>query len=577
MKYLKSIENRLNDDKKDILKHIFKPVVVATPLSDSRRNVCILPDGEIRSYGKLYVERFPCYKQGKVAYLSSKDCGLSWEINYSHGKMNSCTYIENGDIYITSCDSVNNYEGAETGLYVYRSKIGPDDPEPEVIKLCDERYIDAFLPVQSKFSSRVWFTAQHNGGPVFFYSDDYGINWEKREIINPNKFTPVFPHKGARWCIKSGTEPQVVELSKDNLLMIIRTPMDCFYKSYSYDGGDNWTIPEPTDFYGTNTTAYMLRLSDGRIVAFWNNTKPLPQPNLKNMPDVSERIVAGMGEYGFTNRDAAHVAISDDGGKTFKGYREVLLNPIRNNEDFRYIGGVKDSADKSVHQFQAYELPFNKVLVSIGQNIVSRRLVIFDLDWLYETSSKEDFMLGTGNVTTHTYLKSVGGCHYAEVGNGHCAFNRITSAYPVPDPEGGYGEVIKVSKSENPDLISNITGIAWNFPVSHKGRVSVNVKIEEKQARFILTDRWYNVCDPYVHVQSPFWFEIDKTDTGDGFAKVDIDYDTIAKYATVYINGEFAFNVNMTTECPVGISYIVMQCAADGDSNGFYIKSLEKN
>ena len=576
MNYIKNLENKLTDEQKDVLKHIYEPTVVATPLSDSRRDVCILPDGEIRSYGKLYAESYFLSKQGKVAYLSSKDCGLSWEINYSNGKMNNCTYIENGDIYLSTCDKYGNYSGYETGLYVYRSKIGPDDTNPEVIKLSDEPYIDTYLPVQSLFSNRVWFTTQLNSIPVFFYSDDLGVTWIRREISMTDSFKTTFPHKGLRWCVKSGAEPYVVELSKDTLIMIIRTPLDCFYKSYSYDGGDSWTTPEPTDFYGTNTTAFMLRLSDGRILNFWNNTKPLSQPNLKNMEEVGERVANGMGEYGFTNRDVSHVAISDDGGKTFKGYRELLLNPIRNNADYRYTGGVKYSADKSVHQFQAFELPFNKILVSVGQNIASRRLVIFDLDWLYETSRKEDFLFGMCNVTTHTYLKSVPGCHYAEVGNGHCAFNRITSAYPVPDPEGGYSEVIKVSKTENADRVSGVSGVAWNFPTSQKGRVTVNIKIEEKQARIILTDRWYNVCDIYAAYQSPYWFELDKTDTGDGFAKVDIDYDITTRSATVYINDEFLFDVKMTTECPVGINYLIMQCATDGDSKGFYIKSIKK-
>ena len=47
----------------------------------------------------------------------------------------------------------------------------------------------------------------------------------------------------------------------------------------------------------------------------------------------------------------------------------------------------------------------------------------------------------------------------------------------------------------------------------------------EKQARFVLTDRWYNTCDPYAGIQSPFWFELDVADTGKKFTKVVIDYD----------------------------------------------------
>ncbi len=576
-KFIESLKAKLTDDQKDILKHIYEPTVVATPLSDSRRDLCVLPNGEIRSYGRLYAKKHFDIKNGQTAYLSSEDCGLSWNIKYSHGKMNSCTYMEKGDIYITVCERYNNYNGIESGLYVFRSQIGPDDDDPEIIKVSDENYADSFLPKQSQYTQRIWFTAQLKGNPAFFYSDDLGITWTKREIPNPNCFETVFPHKGLRWCKESGTEPNVIEISENNMLMIIRTPMDCFYKSYSTDGGDSWSVPEPTDFYGTNTTAYLLKLSDGRILNFWNNTKPLPQPNLGKIPGTYEYVVAGDGENAFTNRDAAHVAISDDGGKTFVGYREILLNPIRNNADFRYVGGVKHSPDKSVHQFQAFELPFNKVMVSVGQNIVSRRIIIFDIDWLYETARKENFLNGLKDVTTHTYLKSVSCSHYHEVGNGHCSWNRVQSSYPVPDPEGGFGEVILVSKHKDERLINDISGICWNFPMSKSGRVTVNIKIAEKQARFILTDRWYNVCDIHAAYQSPFWFELDIFDTGEGYAKVDIDFDTDKKSATVFINDEFLFKVKMTAECTVGLSYLILQCACDGDSDGFYIKSIEKS
>ena len=54
MQYIKNMENNLTDDQKDVLKHIYEPTVVAVPLSDSRRDICVLPYGEIRSYGKIY-------------------------------------------------------------------------------------------------------------------------------------------------------------------------------------------------------------------------------------------------------------------------------------------------------------------------------------------------------------------------------------------------------------------------------------------------------------------------------------------------------------------------------------------
>ena len=95
-------------------------------------------------------------KDDRASYLSSTDCGLSWQIKYSHGKINSCVYLEKAGIYITAYDAHNNYIGIKKGLYVYRSAIGPDDDNPEVITLSDnENFGDTFLPAQSTFSDRI--------------------------------------------------------------------------------------------------------------------------------------------------------------------------------------------------------------------------------------------------------------------------------------------------------------------------------------------------------------------------------------------------------------------------------------
>ena len=40
-------------EEKEMLQSIYAPTVVATPLEDARRSVCILPDGEIRCYGSI--------------------------------------------------------------------------------------------------------------------------------------------------------------------------------------------------------------------------------------------------------------------------------------------------------------------------------------------------------------------------------------------------------------------------------------------------------------------------------------------------------------------------------------------
>lgn len=576
--YIKRMEERMSEDAKDMLKRIYEPTIVGMPLTDARRDVCVLPDGEIRSYGNLY-STVPNAANGQSAYLSSVDGGISWTKHYSKGTMNSCTYVEEAKVYLAIAETPE-------ALWVKRSFVGPDDNDYEMIKVVDGRYGDTFLPKKSVYTNRVWFTSDRQDRtdptnpkcfPVFIYSDDFGKTWTVRELPATPPFVMEYPHKGPRWNKCSGSEPYAMELSENKMMMLIRSPHDQFFVSYSYDGGDSWTDPAPSTFYGTNTTPFMLHLSDGRILAFWNNTKPLPQPDysvVKKWPN--PYVVTGQGECGFTNRDAAHAAISLDGGETFEGYREFLLNPLRNNTDFRYVGGITRSIDKSVHQFQAYELPFGKVLVSAGQNIASR-LVIFDVNWLLETNAKEDFLLNAlEKISTHTYVNSLWGSYYRQVGNGHCAWNRAPAAYLYPDPDGDWKEVLRISKHHDERLHNDIGGATWNFPASKQGKVSVVMKLTEQTARLTLTDRWYNPSDPYVAEFSPFAFEPTVEQLGTEYVKVDIDYDTVSGNATMSVDGKEISSIKMNCKAPTGISYIVLQCATEEESEGFYVRSLEK-
>lgn len=587
LSYIKRMEERMSEDAKDMLRRIWEPTAVAVPLSDSRRDLCVLPTGELRMYGYPYSEHSHVL-EGPCVYLSSVDGGISWTRHYSKGVVNSCTYIEAAEVYLAPFEK-------DGGIGVKRSAVGPDDPSPEIVWIIrggedpehpKARFIDTFLPTKSVFSDRVWFTSQkcteESGVPVnicmFFYSDDFGRTWETREIREPEREEVIYPHKGPRWSRGNGVEPYVVELAEGHLMMIIRTPLDCFYLSYSEDSGNTWSKPEPSNFYGTNTTAFLLRLSDGRVLSFWNNTKPLSQPNYRACKQkVSEWVAGGMGENAFTNRDAAHVAISSDGGKTFVGYREFLLNPIRAYTDFRYYGGVKETLDKSVHQFQALELPFGKVLVTAGQNSAARRAVIFDIGWLLENERSEDFVQnGLSQITTHTYVKSLSD-HTAHIaGNGHCSWNRAPSAYLLPDPDGSLSEVLSISKHHDERMLNDIGGAVWNFPASGQGTVEIEMKLAEKSARISLTDRWYNTCDAHAASFAPFTFEVDAGDLGSEYVRLAVAYDTERERAEVSVNGEFLFALKMRNPAPVGISYLLLQCATDGDSEGFYVRRLSK-
>ena len=581
--YLSAMEERLSDDQKEMLKLIYEPQTVGVPLEDARKSMCILPDGEIRVYGFMYGDNRP-YKESdnflKPAYISSIDCGLSWSPHYSKGNMGSCTYIPEKNFFINAYSSQDK---ENAGTFVKISLIGPEDPAPREIKISDSCYFDMFLPQISEYSNKIWFSAQRKNDegrciPAFIFSDDFGESWTIKELALPDKPEVFYPHKDVRWNHGSGTEPYVAELSKSKMMMIIRTPTDFFYQSFSYDGGDTWTYMEPSVFHGTDTTAYLLKLSDGRTVAFWNNTQPLSEIRHDSqglLKGDAEWVSSGRGEDAFTNRDANHAAITEDLGESWIGFRELHLNSVRNNSDFRYIGR-KYSLDKSVHQFQAYELPYGKILVAMGQNAVSRKLIIFDINWLYENSRKETFIDGLLSVSTQVYLKSTSGCT-ASFGNGHCSWNRTNGAVMMPDPEGRPIDCVLISKYHDDRLLNDIQGVVWNFPASKQGEVYAEIKIIEKRVRISLSDRWFNPCDEYAGALSQFTFELDNNDIGNSFNKITIKYDTDTGISKVYNSSRLLFNVKINGNAKCGLSYIIIQCATDGDSKGAYLRSLEKN
>lgn len=118
------------------------------------------------------------------------------------------------------------------------------------------------------------------------------------------------------------------------------------YQSESFDGGETWSALVPSNIHATLTMPTLFRLSGGRILLFWCNTQPLPELDHQTQwPPLNEGEISGeRGEDVFTNRDANHAAISEDGGRTWIGFRELALNPLRNAADFPGAGAAMRKA-----------------------------------------------------------------------------------------------------------------------------------------------------------------------------------------------------------------------------------------
>lgn len=585
---LKIMENMLSDEDKRQLKAIYAPVRVAIPPGDARRDMCVMKTGEIRHYGAA--DKTDYLDEGKVVYITSKDCGLSWKRRYasSNNVMGASTYLPWCDKYVTV---KVKYIGENKGMYALISDIGPDDEKPKKIDIWDEEeakknlIVDIFQPVFFEGSNRIFVSSSVLTGvegefqcPVVMYSDDDGETW----TINRLKSVPVYetcpPHKNIRWQ-NTGTEPTITKMPDGRLAMLARTSHDYMYIYYSQDNGTTWTDGEKSIFHGTLTTPFIMRLSDGRNIVFWNNTQPLPEVDIDTYwPPAEERSLRdGWAEDVFTNRDAAHAAITSD-FKVWRGFREILRNRSRNRADYRIASGIKSGADRSVQQFQAFELPFNKILVSAGQNEESREMVIFDLDWLYETDNEEDFMCGIDGVSTQVYIKSISGCQVFKGRNGHSHWNRTNGAVIYPSPDLDETEALLLCTTGDPRLFSNVQGVVWNYPMSRKGKVTVELRIEGEGVQISLTDRWFNPIDTTIDCIAQVSFPItgDICDTG-MWKNIVIKYDLDGGNFEVNIDEKLHLTQKINCDSETGLSYIHIHTISESeDFKGTYIRKLHK-
>ncbi len=320
----------------------------------------------------------------------------------------------------------------------------------------------------------------HGGSTYIHISDDGGLTWKrsKNSIASPAHEVGGV-HKGRRWQ-NGGVEGTIVELKDRRLWIVVRTSQDQYWESFSSDYGENWSPAQPSRFWGTLTMPYIERLPDGNLIALWTNTTPLPENIGAN---------ARGGEDAFTNRDVHHAAISQDDGKTWIGFREIILDEHRNRSDYATHSG---SEDRGKHQSEMEPLDKHRLLISLGQHHQHRKLVIMDTRWLYETKRSYNFENGLNDWTYHTFIP---------VTKGHCAYNRKPSATLVDHNEK---KAMLIKRLDDKELINEKNevnyekgGGTWNFPNGTEGTLTLNFTMNEgsEGTQVSLTDRLFNGCD----------------------------------------------------------------------------------
>ncbi len=434
---------------------------------------------------------------------------------------------------------------------------------------------------------RVIIPAHSMGAGTWFHiSDDGGLTWRKsKDTLSVPKMPVEPPHQGARW-YNAGLEASVAELKDGTLWALVRTSHDQHWQSFSKDGGDTWSKAEPSRFFGTLTMPTVGKLKDGRLIALWTNTMALPE---------TKSAGNGTWEDVFTNRDSHHIALSSDNGKSWRGFRELILDEHRNAENYATFQGGED---RGKHQSQFVELPDGNLLISVGQHPAHRRILRVDPQWVYETDRACDFSNGLEDWTIHTYIPKV---------KGHCSYDRKPGAFLVDNPLTPGRKAMQIKYLDDPSLVDETKGVdyrkggaTWNFPNGEKGRISINLILPENfrhapssGIQISLTDRLFNACDETTRqyalytlplvitpeaklilnektaIPLPLNRKINLTVTWNGTSKKGRDT------ATIFLDKKPVGKIPLQNASPNGASYIHFISMAEAPDDGLLIESVK--
>jgi hypothetical protein len=93
--------------------------------------------------------------------------------------------------------------------------------------------------------------------------------------------------------------------------MLIRTNYDRYWEAISEDHGLNWRTIRPTAIEASSSPPYLMRLTSGRLVLFWNRLYPEGQSSYERRAGKFSEVA------GSWHREELSVAWSEDEGATW--------------------------------------------------------------------------------------------------------------------------------------------------------------------------------------------------------------------------------------------------------------------
>ncbi len=371
-------------------------------------------------------------------------------------------------------------------------------------------------PVGACFSSTVW-------------SDDNGKTWKesKSRVVAPVFENYIGNNYGA-------VEPNLVQLSDGRILLLCRTQNGWLYQSVSENEGETWSEGVPSVFHSSNSPANLLKLPDGRIVITWCNTVD---------PDINS-----FGKI-YTHRDVLHMAISDDDGATWMGFREIFRVPTRNDQN-----NLKRGDSGCSYPNTAFTREKKIILVTgQGEEARGRAMFLVSPEWLYKTEMMDDFSGGLEKWSCYTFsdLKHQPG--------------RILGPELLYDPDAGGGKVLHIRKAD-PDLFGD--GAVRNFPMGRTGELKMRIKIlpGSKGTAISLTDHHRHPNDPDGEKTAMFTLDSESIPEGDWHV-VTMKWNLDNKTCKVFMDDVLLAEPDYQNETGTGISYIRFRSLAENETN----------
>ncbi|HCO24014.1 MAG: hypothetical protein CME31_02740 [Gimesia sp.] len=372
---------------------------------------------------------------------------------------------------------------------------------------------------------------------VIQYSDDGGKSWKLSES---RLIAPCYP--GFNGSNEGACEPAFEELKDGPIWMMMRTTAGFLYESFSSDGGTTWSPARASRFNTSTGPPNIMRHSNGWLVVCWNNCE---------MPARAE----GEGVYG--GRDALHIAVSDDEGKTWRGFREIYLDHRRN-----------DNPAQNGDRGTAYPLGActsdGHIVVLAGQGKGGRNPILIDPEWIVETTASTDFTDGLKQWSTYT--------HHGPARRWWRA--RAAGAVLIDHPDDKTRKCLHVRKQ--PDLPAD--GATWNFPNGWKGSLEARIKVPSgsQGSSIALNDRMFDPTNDFGEELAVFRVSLsDLNLTPDQWHTLRFDWDLSNRLCSLKIDDQQPVELRVRHPTLNGLSYVRFRSTAkETDPRGLLVEQV---